>query len=50
MMINFVVPQVLKELQTKKEAEMVQRIIAKVKAECEASGGDIERRGYTKHY
>jgi hypothetical protein len=42
--------QVLKELQTKKESEMVQRIIAQVKAECEASGGDIERRGYTKHY
>ena len=42
--------QVLKEIQSKKEAEMVQKIIAQVKAECEAKGADIERRGYTKHY
>ena len=41
--------QVLKEIQTKKELEMVQRIIAEVKAECEATGGDSQRRGYTKH-
>ena len=27
-----------------------QKIIAQVKAECEAKGADIERRGYTKHY
>ncbi len=40
----------LKEIQSKKEAEMVQKIIAQVKAECEAKGGDLERRGYTKHY
>lgn len=43
-------PKVLKEIQSKKEAEMVQKIIAQVKAECEAKGGDLERRGYTKHY
>ncbi len=42
--------QVLKEIQSKKEAEMVQKIIAQVKAECEAKGADLERRGYTKHY
>jgi hypothetical protein len=42
--------QVLKEIQSKKESEMVQKIIAQVKAECEAKGADIERRGYTKHY
>jgi len=41
--------KVLKEIQTKKELEMVQRIIAEVKAECEATGGDSQRRGYTKH-
>jgi len=41
--------KVLKEIQSKKEVEMVQRIIAQVKAECEATGGDSERRGYTKH-
>ena len=41
--------QVLKEIQSKKELEMVQRIIAQVKAECEATGGDTQRRGYTKH-
>ena len=29
---------------------MVQRIIAEVKAECEATGGDSQRRGYTKHW
>ena len=39
----------LKEVQTKKETELVQRIIAKVKAECEASGKDVERKGYSKH-
>lgn len=42
--------KVLKEIQSKKELEMVQRIMAQVKAECEASGGDIDRKGYTKHY
>ena len=42
--------QVLKEIQSKKEAELVQKIIAQVKAECEAKGADIDRRGYTKHY
>jgi len=41
--------KVLKEIQSKKELEMVQRIIAQVKAECEATGGDTQRRGYTKH-
>ena len=41
--------QVLKEIQSKKELEMVQRIIAQVKAECDATGGDSQRRGYTKH-
>lgn len=34
----------------KKEAEMVQKIIEKVKAECKAQGEDVDRRGYTKHY
>ena len=48
--VSFVGFQVLKEIQSKKEAEMVQKIIAQVKAECEAKGADIERRGYTKHY
>ena len=33
----------------KKEAEMVQKIIEKVKAECRAQGEDLDRRGYTKH-
>ena len=42
--------QVLKEIQAKKEAEMVQKIIEKVKAECKAQGEDVDRRGYTKHY
>ncbi len=42
--------KVLKEIQSKKEAEMVQKIIAQVKAECQAKGADLERRGYTKHY
>ena len=42
--------KVLKEIQSKKEAELVQKIIAQVKAECEAKGADLERRGYTKHY
>ncbi|XP_059082246.1 protein tramtrack, beta isoform-like isoform X3 [Tigriopus californicus] len=41
--------KVLKEIQSKKEAELVQKIIAQVKAECEASGSDLERRGYMKH-
>jgi len=39
-----------KEMQAKKEAEMVQKIIEKVKAECKAQGEDVDRRGYTKHY
>ena len=47
--INLFSFQVLKEIQSKKELEMVQRIIAQVKAECEATGGDTQRRGYTKH-
>jgi len=42
--------QVLKEIQSKREIEMVQRIMAQVKAECEATGGDSQRRGYTKHF
>ena len=42
--------KVLKEIQAKKEAEMVQKIIEKVKAECKAQGEDVDRRGYTKHY
>merc|ERR1719507_1379450 len=33
---------------SKKEAEMVQKIIEKVKAECKAQGEDVDRRGYTK--
>ena len=45
----FVLFQVLKEVQSRKETELVQRIIAKVKAECEAAGGDVERKGYSKH-
>ena len=45
-----VLHQVLKEIQSKKEAEMVQQIIEKVKAECKAQGEDVDRRGYTKHY
>ena len=49
LIINVVLFQVLKEIQSKKELEMVQRIIAKVKADCEATGGDSERRGYAKH-
>ena len=40
----------LKEIQAKKEAEMVQKIIEKVRAECQAQGEDAERRGYTKHH
>lgn len=47
---NSLFVKVLKEIQSKKEAEMVQKIIAQVKAECEAKGADMERRGYTKHY
>lgn len=42
--------KVLKEIQSKREIEMVQRIMAQVKAECEATGGDSQRRGYTKHF
>ena len=45
----FVLFQVLNEVQSRKETELVQRIIAKVKAECEAAGGDVERKGYSKH-
>jgi len=40
----------MKEIQAKREAEMVQKIIEKVKAECKAQGEDVDRRGYTKHY
>ena len=40
----------VQEMQAKKEAEMVQKIIEKVKAECKAQGEDVDRRGYTKHY
>lgn len=48
--VSFRLFQVLKEIQSKKEAEMVQKIIAQVKAECEAKGADADRRGYSKHY
>ena len=48
--IKMYIFQVLKEIQSKREIEMVQRIMAQVKAECEATGGDSQRRGYTKHF